>query len=44
MDFGDYLWNDPYARCVAKHDGAAIARLHDTYLATADQYTGVFRS
>jgi peptidoglycan/xylan/chitin deacetylase (PgdA/CDA1 family) len=43
MDFEDYLWNDPYARCVAKHDDAAIARLHETYLATADQYTGVFR-
>ncbi len=43
MDFGDYLWNDPYARCVAKHDEAAIQRLHDTYLATAEQYTGVFR-
>ena len=43
MDFGDYLWNDPYARCSAKHDTAAIARLHDTYLATAEQYAAVFR-
>ena len=43
MDFEDYLWNDPYARCSAKHDGAAIAKLHDSYLATADQYLGVFR-
>ena len=24
MDFEDYLWNAPYARCVAKHDDAAI--------------------
>jgi len=43
MDFGDYLWNDPYARCMVKHDDAAIARLHDSYLATADEYVTVFR-
>lgn len=43
MDFGDYLWNDPYARCSAKGDKAAITRLHDSYLATADEYVGVFR-
>jgi peptidoglycan/xylan/chitin deacetylase (PgdA/CDA1 family) len=43
MDFEDYLWNDPYARCSAKNDVAAIGRLHDTYLATAEQYIGVFR-
>jgi peptidoglycan/xylan/chitin deacetylase (PgdA/CDA1 family) len=43
MDFGDYLWNAPYARCMDKHDPAAIARLHDSYLSAADQYYGVFR-
>ena len=43
MDFGDYLWNGPYARCVEKHDTAAIGRLHDTYLATADAAIGTFR-
>jgi peptidoglycan/xylan/chitin deacetylase (PgdA/CDA1 family) len=43
MDFGDYLWNAPYARCMDKHDAAAINRLHDSYLAAADQYYGVFR-
>jgi peptidoglycan/xylan/chitin deacetylase (PgdA/CDA1 family) len=43
MDFEDYLWNAPYARCVAKHDAASIAQLHDSYLAVADQYYGVFR-
>ena len=43
MDFEDYLWNAPYARCVANHDDAAIAKLHDSYLATAEQYTAVFR-
>ncbi len=43
MDFEDYLWNAPYARCVAKHDNAAIGKLHDSYLATADQFITVFR-
>jgi peptidoglycan-N-acetylglucosamine deacetylase len=43
MDFEDYLWNEPYSRCVAMHDEASIAKLHDTYLAVADQYYGVFR-
>lgn len=36
MSFGDYLWNPPYARCVAKHDDAGIKELHDLYLAAAD--------
>jgi len=36
MSFGDYLWNPPYARCVAKHDDAGIRQLHDLYLAAAD--------
>jgi peptidoglycan-N-acetylglucosamine deacetylase len=43
MDFDDQLWNEPYARCMAKHDEAAVAKLHDSYLAAADQYYGVFR-
>ena len=43
MDFQDYLWNDPYARCAAKHDEVAIRQLHDTYLATADRYISVHR-
>lgn len=43
MDFQDYLWNDPYARCSAKHDERSIQQLHDTYLATADEYIKVYR-
>ena len=43
MDFEDYLWNEPYARCITRHDDASIAKLHDSYLAVADQYYGVFR-
>ena len=35
MSFGDYLWNDPYARCSAKGDAAAISELEVTYLAAA---------
>lgn len=44
MDFEDYLWNDPFARCSAKGDTAAIQKLHDSYLATADQYLTFFRT
>lgn len=38
LDFGDYLWNDTYARCAAKKDLTAVASLHDSYLATADEF------
>lgn len=37
MSFGDYLYNDPYARCRAKGDGEAIALLERAYLAAADE-------
>jgi peptidoglycan/xylan/chitin deacetylase (PgdA/CDA1 family) len=37
MSFGDYMWNEPYARCVAKNDTAAIAQLESSYLDTAAQ-------
>ena len=36
MSFGDYMWNDPYARCKAKGDEKAIASLAESYLAAAD--------
>ena len=35
MSFGDYMWNEPYARCVAKNDTAAIAQLESGYLRAA---------
>lgn len=35
MSFGDYMWNEPYARCVTKNDGAAIAQLESSYLDAA---------
>ena len=36
MSFDDYLWNDPYARCVAKHDETTIATMETAYLAAAE--------
>jgi peptidoglycan/xylan/chitin deacetylase (PgdA/CDA1 family) len=35
MSFGDYLYNGPHARCVAKKDEASIAQLEASYLAAA---------
>ena len=44
MSFGDYLYNAPYARCVAKNDSAAIAQLEASYLAAADATIGYTRA
>jgi hypothetical protein len=38
IDYEDYLWNSPYARCVAKGDTQSIAWLHSSYLSLASQY------
>jgi peptidoglycan/xylan/chitin deacetylase (PgdA/CDA1 family) len=35
MSFGDYLWNEPYARCVAKNDAVSIQKLETIYLEAA---------
>jgi peptidoglycan/xylan/chitin deacetylase (PgdA/CDA1 family) len=35
LDFGDYAWNNPYARCVAKQDTQSIEWLKSSYLQTA---------
>ena len=35
MSFGDYAWNEPYARCMAKGDAAAVAVLEASYLKAA---------
>ncbi len=43
MSFGDYLWNEPYARCEAKGDAKAIALLESSYLAAADDSIGYYR-
>ncbi len=44
MDFEDYLWNEPYSRCTEKNDQAALQELHDSYLATADEYITLYRA
>ena len=35
MSFGDYAWNEPYARCMAKGDAAAMAGMEASYLKAA---------
>jgi peptidoglycan/xylan/chitin deacetylase (PgdA/CDA1 family) len=37
MSFGDYEWNEPYARCSAKKDLKEIGWLQHSYLEAADQ-------
>ena len=37
LDFGDYAWNNPYARCVAKQDTQSIEWLKSSYLNTAKE-------
>jgi hypothetical protein len=36
VDFEDYLWNAPYASCVAKQGNQSIETLRANYLATAE--------
>lgn len=43
MSFGDYQWNEPYARCRAKGDTTAIALLESSYLAAADDNISRYR-
>jgi len=38
LDYEDYLWNTPYARCTAKSDRPAIQWLHESYLQIASDY------
>ncbi|HEX4303674.1 MAG TPA: polysaccharide deacetylase family protein [Rhizomicrobium sp.] len=43
LSFDDYLWNDPYARCVAKHDTATIAQMETAWLAAAESSLAYYR-
>src|ERR1700704_5707296 len=43
LDFEDYLWNGPYARCVEKNDAASIEWLKSSYMATATEYMALDR-
>jgi peptidoglycan/xylan/chitin deacetylase (PgdA/CDA1 family) len=43
IDFEDYLWNAPYARCAQKNDAASIEWLKSSYMNTAAQYVALDR-
>jgi peptidoglycan/xylan/chitin deacetylase (PgdA/CDA1 family) len=43
-DFGDYAWNEPYARCMAKGDEASVAALERAYLDAARDNARGFRT
>jgi len=38
IDFEDYAWNAPYARCLARNDQPAIDWLKSSYISTAAEY------
>ena len=38
LDFEDYLWNGPYARCAEKNDSASIEWLKTSYMSTAAEF------
>lgn len=44
LDFEDYLWNGPYARCAEKNDAASIEWLKTSYMATAAEYVALGQS
>jgi len=44
LQFADYEWNDAYCRCQAKKDEAAIAKLKQTYLDSAEEDIRVART
>jgi len=44
LDFEDYLWNAPYARCAEKNDAASIEWLKSSYMATAAEYIALGQS
>lgn len=43
MDFGDWQWTAPYARCRAAHDDGSIAELQQMYLAAAREAIPFYR-
>lgn len=44
MSFGDYMFNEPYGRCVGKGDAESIQKLETSYLAAANAAIGYSRS
>ena len=43
MSFGDYQWNEPYARCKSKGDEKAIALLQSSFLSAAEDSISYYR-
>ncbi len=41
LDFQDWAWNAPYARCVAKKDSKSIEQLKTMYMNTAAEFLGL---
>src|SRR5438270_3609276 len=41
LSIGDYAYNDPYARCLAKNDTQAIEWLKESYLSQASEELAV---
>lgn len=44
MDFADYAFNEPYARCLAKGDHEAVTRLEQAYVDSARENARGFRT
>ncbi len=44
MSFADYAFNEPYARCMAKGDTAAVAQMEKDYLDAAEENVGFYRA
>lgn len=44
MDFGDWQWTEPYARCRAAHDESSVAKLKQMYLAAAQESVAWYRN
>jgi len=44
MMFGDWLYSEPYARCVAKKEKASIVRMEKLYLAAAEAHIRYYRA
>jgi peptidoglycan-N-acetylglucosamine deacetylase len=43
MSFGDYQWNEPYARCKAEGDEKAVAQLESSFLSAAEDNISYYR-
>lgn len=41
IDFQDYAWNDPYARCMSKRDLRSVEWMRSSYLSMAVEYVSM---